>query len=28
LVAADNLLMLAGLWHPLDFSSLPMWMWF
>ena len=27
LVAIDNLLMLAGLGHPLDFSSLPMWMW-
>jgi hypothetical protein len=27
LVAIDNLLMLAGLGHPLDFSALPMWMW-
>jgi hypothetical protein len=27
LVAIDNLLMLAGLGHPLDFSSMPMWRW-
>jgi hypothetical protein len=27
LVAVDNLLMLAGLGHPFDFSSMPMWMW-
>jgi hypothetical protein len=27
LVAIDNLLMLAGLGHPFDFSSMPMRMW-
>ena len=27
LVAIDNLLMLAGLGHPFDFSSMPMWRW-